>query len=68
MEGAASSKVGQKEIGEHISEMFGKSRNAGPLVWGANCQEGGFGLAVGRPQAGLQVLDYVQWALESSPI
>ena len=27
MGGAASSKVGQKEIGKHISETFGKSRN-----------------------------------------
>lgn len=32
VEGTVSPKVGQREIGEHIFEMFGKSRNGGPLA------------------------------------
>lgn len=32
VDGTVSPKVGQKEIGEHIFEMFGKSRIGGPLA------------------------------------
>lgn len=38
--GAASSKVGQKEIGEHISETFGKSRNVAHLYGEPTAKKG----------------------------